>query len=321
MEQNNSRRFLFRAPKLHFTRKHLWFGAIAFIVFLFGFAPVYVNVPTPSGASPIVTGTTSNLQYEMQVLRASHPKAVMIYICTGYACDEQKAAIEEVARLFAERLKIIQMAPTTIPDVTDIVAQKVGARAYPMFYVMTPDGESSGAASVMTVRQLSAFINSAIGGPADTGGNGPATQATQLPELSRVVVLSEANPSELRARAQAADAVYTLWCGAHDPVCLAQLQVIDTAAAGYTNVLFVYADSESEANLDLLVQSTAALGRLATPTNIITNRGGATTSWVGFIPAQQIGSFIEAGLAATAQPPVTTPGTVPTTTPGATQPR
>lgn len=309
MEQKNSRR-RFRA--LRFTRNHLVFGVIAFVVLFVGFGQRMMG-GTPAQSSLVVTASPLTFNHELSVLDDDRPRSIMVYICTGYTCSAQQDTIEEVAVLYADRLKIIQLQPDTIPEVTRIIVQALGGEAYPMYFIRTPGGDTKAAAGMMTVAQLSQMINATIGGPAQNSGGTATPGQSQMPVLRNIVVFSQENADLVQARAESSLAVYTILCASHDPVCVAQLGVLDAAAATRTNVLFVYFDSEQEASLQMLVEATRGqvLQRLATPAHIISNRAGGITSWVGFIGSEQIASFIDAGLAAVpatqAAPPTATP--------------
>lgn len=295
MEHNNSRHF--RA--LRFTRNHLVFGLIAFVVMLFAFGQQMIGVAPAQKTSLVVTGSPENFTVEASVLSGDNPRSVMLFVCTGYTCDAQQAAIEEVAGLYAERMKIIRLSPTTIPEITSLVVEALGGEAYPMYYIRTPDGTTQATAGIMTVSELSQFINATIGGPVLQEG---ATQpGSNMPTLRNVITLTAENLAEVQRRAQDADAVYTIFCGSHDPVCQTQLSVLDAEAANHTNVVFVYLDTEVEDNLNMLIDTAAVLDRLATPAHIITNPQRGMLSWVGFIAPDQLGAFIQDGIDAVPQ--------------------
>lgn len=306
--------------RLRFTRKHIWFALILTIVWLGG-SFYWNHNDGPDASSRIVVANATNFQSEMQVMSGDHPKSVLLYVCTGNICDTQQATMNQIADMYADRLKVIQVTPEGLPEliepISNIVAQQIGVVAYPMYVLMTPDQSTNATAGMLNVAQLSRFINSFIGSTEpDTASTDPGTTtqpAPAVPQLQHVRTLTQENSEDLMQEASTKTAVYTLWCSSSDPLCIAQLSALDEAAASHPEILFVWIDSG--ANLGAFAQMSQQLmnGRMATPAHVISTSRGALPL-IGFLDPESIDAAINMAL----DPTAGTGNTAPTPTPDAT---
>lgn len=285
---------MFRRPR--FTRKHLWFALILTIVWTVGTLH-WQHTNAPGADSRIVIASAVNFQAEVD--RMNEGRNILLYVCAGAICDEQRATMETIADLYKDRLTVMQVTHESFPELIDpiknIVSQELGIVAYPM-YVLMPSDQSTptGTAGALNVAQLSRFINNVIGSAQpEAGTNEPGTETGSetaqpvMPQLGNVHTLTQENAQSIMAQAQEHEAVYTIWCASSDALCMLQLNVLDQVAANHQEVLFVWIDSS--ANLDGLAQMSQQLmgGQIATPAHIISTPAG-TLPLIGFLPAEMI---------------------------------